>query len=82
MTQRTEGAALVQELYAKAFTGPRDPRSAEYKAGVRAALFFRLAGKAIPRPYAMGTVQADAYYADIDEGHRIFRDYQAGKNDE
>jgi len=46
-------------------------------------LIFRSSnGNAIPRPYAMGTVQADAYYAGIDEGHRIFRDYEAGKNDE
>ncbi|MDA8140718.1 MAG: hypothetical protein M0036_18890 [Desulfobacteraceae bacterium] len=80
MTQRTEGAALAQELYAKAFTGQRDPRSVEYKAGVRAALMFRLAGVAIPRPYTAGTAQADAFYSGIDEGHRIFREHEAEKN--
>jgi len=76
----TEGAALAQELYAKAFTGLRDPRSDEYKAGVRAALLYRLDGRQIKCPYLVGTAQADAFYSGLDEGHRIFREYEAAKN--
>lgn len=75
-----KGAALAQELYAKAFTGPRDPRSDEYKAGVRAALLYRLDGREIKCPYQMGTAQADAFYSGLDEGHRIFREYEAKQN--
>lgn len=68
----------AEELFAAAFSKPRDARSAEYKQGVLDTLKMRLhetnglAGKAI---YRMGTAAADAYYAGCDEGHRIARDH-------
>lgn len=63
----------AMEIFNETFDTPRDPRSAEYKAGVMAALCFRINGQKIPRPYALGTAQADAFYAGIDEGHRRWR---------
>lgn len=63
----------VMEIFEAAFHPARDPRSEEYKAGVIAALSFRIAGQKIPQPYALGTAQADAFYAGIDEGHRRWR---------
>lgn len=63
----------VMEIYDEAFDVPRDPRSHEYKQGVIAALSFRITGQKIPRPYALETAQADAFYAGIDEGHHLWR---------
>ncbi|WP_216673338.1 hypothetical protein [Paraburkholderia solitsugae] len=63
----------VDDLMKKAFSPGRDPRSAEYKAGVRALLELRINGVKLPRPYATGTVQADAFYAGVGEGHDIWR---------
>ncbi|CAN7774966.1 hypothetical protein [Paraburkholderia hospita] len=63
----------VDELIAKAFAPGRDPRSAEYKAGVRAMLEKRLNGQPLPMPYAQGTAQCDAYFASWDEGSAIYR---------
>lgn len=51
----------------------RDPRSPEYKAGVLAALKFRLQGHPITLPYPVGTAQADAFFSGLDEGHRLAR---------
>lgn len=52
-----------------------DPRSAEYRQGWIAAYAARLAGVKLPRPfpYAMGTVQADAWLAGIDHGQQQVR---------
>jgi hypothetical protein len=66
----------VDELMKRAFDVPRDPRSAEYKAGVRSILTLRLGGVAKPFPYRLGTVEADAYLAGQDEGNRIWRTLQ------
>jgi hypothetical protein len=63
----------VDELMAEAFATGRDPRSQEYKAGVRAILECRLNGEPLPAPYALGTVQADAYFAGQNEGESIWR---------
>jgi hypothetical protein len=62
----------VMEIYEEAFDQPRDPRSDEYKEGVIATLSYHITGQKMPRPYAMGTVQADAFYAGVDEGHRLW----------
>ena len=70
-------ALSVDRLYKSAFDTPRDPRSFEYKAGVRAALAYRIEGKRISRQYEPGTAQFDAYYAGIDEGHAIWRNATA-----
>lgn len=63
--------SLFNEAFAKNLH--RDPRSEEYKAGVRAALTYRLHGTKIQCPYRTGTSQADAYFAGTEEGHRIWR---------
>ena len=67
----------VDQLLAAAFAGPRDPRSPEYRAGVRAVLEFRIDGKPIRRPYVPGTAQDDAFDAGQVEGHVIWRRAQA-----
>ncbi len=69
--------STVDALMQAHFLGA-DPRSDEYKAGMRAALQLKLEGKPIQRPHAMGTVQADAFYAGHDDGLRIWRAFQAG----
>jgi len=46
-----------------------DPRSAEYREGCLAVFLFREGGACIPHPFAMGTVEADAYYAGVERGH-------------
>lgn len=45
------------------------PRSTEYRAGMLSVFRFRRTGRAIPHPYEMGTVEADAYYAGVERGH-------------
>jgi len=66
-------ANLVDRLFDAAFNIARDPRSAEYKAGARSVLNYRYKGAGIRCPHPMGTAQADAFYAGVDEGHRIWR---------
>lgn len=66
-------ALSVDHLFHEAFSKPRDSRSPEYKAGVRAALAFRIEGKRIPQLYQPGTAQDDAYHAGLIEGHGIWR---------
>jgi len=62
------------ELFDWAFDTLRDPRSIEYKEGVRACLAFKFGeSDHIPQPFAAGTSQADAYSAGIREGHDIYR---------
>ncbi len=63
----------VDHLFVAAFNRPRDPRSAEYKAGVRAALEFRIDGLPIRRPHVTGTAQDDAFDGGLAEGHAIWR---------
>lgn len=72
------GAAseLAQRIFDDAFDVPRDPRSDEYKAGVLAALNYRIDGVAIPRLFKPGTAQDDAYYAGISAGHSRWRESQ------
>ena len=76
MTQKHDQIAIAEKLFSQAFDKPRDPRSCEYKAGVRAALRFRLAGEKIPHLYKPGTAQDDAYHAGISEGYMIFRNFE------
>jgi hypothetical protein len=60
------------DLYAAAFAVPRDPRSPEYRAGVRYALAYRLGETpSRPCPYPAGTAQSDAYHSGCQEGHMI-----------
>lgn len=67
---------MIETLFHEAFSTPRDPRSDEYKAGVRATLRFRFQGQAVKCPYALGTAQADAFFSGIDEGNLIWRQYR------
>ncbi len=71
------GAATVDQLFNAAFSKPRDPRSAEYRAGVRAALAFRIEGAHVSHPYNPATAQDDAFHAGMAEGHAIWRAAQA-----
>lgn len=63
----------VDQLMQEVFSKSRDPRSDEYKAGVRAALEYRIEGKKISMPYPIGAAQADAFLSGLDEGHAIWR---------
>jgi hypothetical protein len=47
---------FIDALFQVAFSMPRDPRSAEYKAGVRAALAYRIEGKHIAEGHALWRV--------------------------
>lgn len=64
----------AHKIFDRAFSRPRDPRSAEYKAGVMAALRFRIEGTKINRPYRIGTAAADAFFSGISEGHSLWRE--------
>lgn len=70
-------AAVVDRLMAQAFdrSRHRDPRSAEYRWGVRAALDFRLLRHPLSCPFDIGTCQADAWFAGVEEGHSHWRRY-------
>lgn len=59
------------DLYHQRFAIPRDPRSAAYKAGVLAALRFRLERARICPPYEPGSAERDAFQAGCDEGHKV-----------
>ena len=64
----------AEQAFEEAFAGPRDPRSAEYKAGCLAVLRCRLDGVPIRGiPYPVGSVHADAWFSGNREGHSIFR---------
>lgn len=76
----TEELQKPYQLYEDAFfnASGRDPRSYEYKQGVLDVLIFRFStsdGRRIIKRYEFGTVQADAWYSGIREGHTIYRDY-------
>lgn len=73
----TTGAATVDQLFNAAFSTARDPRSAEYRAGVRAALAFRIEGVPIRHQHAAGTAADDAFASGIQEGHAVWRAAQA-----
>lgn len=63
----------VDAIFASAFDVPRDPRSDEYRAGVRAAIQFRVDGTPITRPYPIGSAGDDAFDGGLAEGHSIWR---------
>jgi hypothetical protein len=68
----------IDRLVKAAFSGPRTPRSKEYKAGVRAALEFRMNGAPVREPCPPGTAAYDAFFAGVNEGHDIWRLIQRG----
>ena len=65
--------STVESLKAVAFAPGREMHSAEYKAGVRAILDWRINGAPLTVPYALGTAQADANFAGQEEGKAIWR---------
>ena len=71
----------AQQLFDDAFDVPREPRSAEYKAGVLYILERRCGEieKSLC-PYPMGSAQSDAWYSGTDEGHRIFNAHREAKH--
>ena len=74
MDARTTGVTI--KLFNAAFKKPREPRSDEYREGVRSALRDR-ASQNPPYsyrecPYRLGTAQADAWLAGYHEGTIIW----------
>lgn len=67
------GVLSVDNIMTAAFFNGRAPRSAEYKAGTRMALEYRVEHKDIVPPYEAGTAAADAFYAGIEEGKLLYR---------
>jgi hypothetical protein len=65
-----------EQLLARAFAPARHrtPCSPEYRLGVLAALKYRMQGISMELPYAVGTAQADAWFAGANEGHRLYRE--------
>lgn len=60
------------ELFNRAFSGARTPRSPEYKAGVLAHMKYRMKESDKSNcPYAEGTAQADAWWSGVTESWLI-----------
>lgn len=72
MTFASNTLSTVDGLMAAAFNRPREPRSAAYKAGVRAKLIHVFDNVKTPMPYELGTAEADAFFSGEDEGRAIF----------
>lgn len=72
-TRHISNTPTVEQLFQAAFHGARDPRSPQYKAGVRSALAFRIEGKPIVREYDPASAQDDAFSAGMVEGHALYR---------
>lgn len=67
---------IIDRIMQDAFSNrTRTPRSTAYKDGCRAALSYRFEGRRIEFPYRIGTAEADAFFAGIDEGHQRFREH-------
>jgi hypothetical protein len=69
-TESPEG--LVNRLLKEQFAPGRAPRSAEYKAGVRAKLVYYVYECDLLYPYPAGSVRADAFYAGVKDGAEIW----------
>lgn len=63
----------VDRLMALAFFPNRTPRSAEYRAGCRAALEYRILGRTMRPEHSAGSCKADAWFAGAEEGHAIWQ---------
>jgi hypothetical protein len=68
----------VDALMSQAFDCHRTPRSQPYMDGASAALMFKLCGVALRNPFAQATANADAWWAGLDEGKQLARQYLAG----
>lgn len=67
------GQLKVDRLLDLAFFPGRTPRSSEYREGCTAALEFRILGMRMESSYPVGSCQADAWTAGVEEGHSIWR---------
>lgn len=78
-----KAVSLVDQLFNAAFdpTRMRDPRSPEYKAGVRAVLEYRINGTRIRCSYPAASARSDAYHAGVTEGHAIWRAHQDAQSE-
>lgn len=64
---------LVESALAAAFDQPRAPRSGQYRAGVRAALYSRAGLRPVRNPFPAGSCESDAFLAGVDEGQALWR---------
>jgi hypothetical protein len=68
----------IDALMTKLFDDPaREPRSPEYKNGVRSTLEFCINGGDPVCPYPMGTSAADAFISGMDEGRQMYQVYKS-----
>ncbi|MFY9327829.1 MAG: hypothetical protein WAO76_07400 [Georgfuchsia sp.] len=68
---------LVQKMMATRFCRGTTQRSEAYQRGVLHILQAEVDGTARTRlPYAVGTAEADAYWAGGDEGHHLARKHR------
>lgn len=63
----------VDRLMALAFFPGRSPRSEAYREGCRAAIEYRITSTRIAAYYPVGSCEADAWAAGVEEGHGIWR---------
>lgn len=63
---------IVDDVLAEGFS-TQQAHSREYQAGARAALEWILMRAPMGCPYAAGSVEADAFFAGLDEGRRLSR---------
>jgi len=67
-------ATLAEQLATERFS-IGDARSAPYKLGFKKLIISRSSGAPLPRVYAPGTVQFDAYYAGTEDACHVWADY-------
>jgi len=64
----------AQTLFDRAFFPGRPARSNPYRSGVMDALRFRLGeSEHIQCPFPQGSVELDAYFSGVDEGHLRYK---------
>ena len=76
-TANSNPLEVVEKIMLARFTNGT-PRSDAYKLGALSILDLRIAGTPLrAMPYAIGSAEADAYFAGQLEGHAIFLVHQA-----
>ena len=63
----------ADEIHAKLFDRPREPRSQAYKDGALAAIRYRVEGVESPLPHEPGTPERDAWLSGYAEGRAVGR---------
>jgi len=72
----SEKHQFADQLFKEAFDHPRDARSAEYKAGVKAGIYSMFKLAKVECFYKAGTASFDAFVSGLDEGRNIARPHQ------